>query len=67
MILICGMAIYLERSNNTINQMLPVLGVCLGLQRLLPLVQQMYGSLVGFMSSKASISDFVTLLDLERD
>ena len=67
MILICGMAIYLERSNNTINQMLPVLGVLvLGLQRLLPLVQQMYGSLVGFMSSKASISDFVTLLDLEK-
>ncbi len=43
---------------------LPVLGVLvLGIQKILPLLQQIYSSLTGFLGSQASLKDVVELLE----
>ncbi|MEI7430552.1 MAG: ABC transporter ATP-binding protein, partial [Betaproteobacteria bacterium] len=64
MILIAALAYGLTQQENGVAKALPVLGaLVLGAQRLLPALQQIYGSWAGIVSSQASLVDALELLD----
>lgn len=66
MILISMLAYSLSFRPSGINDALPILGaLALGAQRLLPLLQQLYGNWSVVMGSKASIVDVLGLLNQE--
>jgi ATP-binding cassette subfamily B protein len=61
---ISGLAYSLAQQNNGITQAIPILGVlALGAQRLLPVLQQAYGSWTQIKSGQASLKDTLELLD----
>ncbi len=63
-ILISILAYFLVHKSNDYSKALPVLGVlALGAQRLLPLLQQAYGSWTAIQSGKISLRDGLDLLD----
>lgn len=64
MTLIAILAYGLTQQENGVARALPVLGaLVLGAQRLLPALQQVYGSWAGIVSSQASLIDALELLD----
>lgn len=64
MILIAGLAYFLVQEPDGLAKALPLLGVlALGAQRLLPLLQQAYGSWTAIQSGKMSLQDGLDLLD----
>jgi ATP-binding cassette subfamily B protein len=64
MILIAVIAFFMVEQQSGVAQALPVLGaLALGAQRLLPIMQQAYGSYSAIKGSKASLNDVVKLLD----
>ena len=64
MILIIGLAYGLARQTDGIAKAIPVLGtLVLGIQRLLPVLQQAYGAWSGIRSGQASLQDSLDLLD----
>lgn len=64
MTLIAILAYGLTQQENGVARALPVLGaLVLGAQRLLPALQQVYGSWAGIVSSQASLVDALELLD----
>lgn len=67
MILIAGLALVLSRQAGGIGSALPVLGaLALGAQRLLPLLQQMYGSWAQVTGNRQTLFDVLGLLDRRR-
>jgi len=64
MLLIAGLAYALARQPDGITKAIPVLGaLALGAQRLLPVLQQAYGSWSSIQSGQASLQDTLELLD----
>lgn len=64
MVLIAGLAYFLIQEQDGLTKALPLLGVlALGAQRLLPLLQQAYGSWTAIQSGKISLQDGLDLLD----
>lgn len=64
MVLVAGLGVYLSRSPENVGDALPVLGALgLGAQRLLPLLQQMYGNWAIVKGSQAALFDVVMLLE----
>ena len=64
MVLIAGLAYFLVQEPDGLVKALPLLGVlALGAQRLLPLLQQAYGSWTAIQSGKMSLQDGLDLLD----
>jgi ATP-binding cassette, subfamily B, bacterial PglK len=64
MTLIAGLAYSLAQQVDGISKAIPVLGaLALGAQRLLPVVQQAYGSWTAIRSGQASLQDTLELLD----
>ena len=66
MILIAVLAYFMTQNqdDNSINSSIPVLGaLALGAQRLLPVMQQGYGSYSAIKGSWASLEDVISLLD----
>jgi ATP-binding cassette, subfamily B, bacterial PglK len=64
MVLIAVLAYALSRQSGGIGAMLPVLGaLALGAQRLLPLLQLLYGNWVNVSGSQAALTDVLDLLD----
>lgn len=64
MVLIAGLAYSLTQQEGGITNALPVLGaLALGAQRLLPALQQGYGSWASIMGGRAALADTVALLD----
>jgi len=64
MILIAGLAYALAKQPDGITRAIPVLGaLALGAQRLLPVLQQAYGSWSSIQSGQASLQDTLELLD----
>jgi ATP-binding cassette subfamily B protein len=64
MVLIAALAYTLSRQVGGISTALPVLGaLALGAQRLLPALQQIYGSWATIAGSHASLADTIELLD----
>jgi ATP-binding cassette, subfamily B, bacterial PglK len=64
MVLIAALAYGLGRRADGIEDTLPILGaLALGAQRLLPLLQQLYGNLTFVTGSQASLKDVVELLE----
>jgi ATP-binding cassette subfamily B protein len=64
MVLIAGLAYSLTQQEGGITNALPVLGaLALGAQRLLPALQQVYGSWASIMGGRAALADTVALLD----
>jgi ATP-binding cassette subfamily B protein len=64
MLLIIALAYALARQSDGIGRAIPVLGaLALGAQRLLPMLQQAYGSWASIQSQQASLQDTLDLLD----
>lgn len=64
MLLIAGLAFGLARQTGGIATAIPVLGaIALGAQRLLPVLQQAYGSWTSIRAGQASLQDALDLLD----
>lgn len=64
MTLIATIAYFMTERDNEISNSLPVLGaLALGAQRLLPIMQQAYGSFSAIKGSKASLDDVNALLN----
>ena len=64
MLLISVLAYTLAQQTDGIAKAIPVLGaLALGAQRLLPILQQAYGSWIGIQSGQASLQDTLELLD----
>ena len=64
MTLIAAIAYFMIEQDNQITNSLPVLGaLALGAQRLLPIMQQAYGSFSAIKGSKASLDDVNALLN----
>jgi ABC-type multidrug transport system fused ATPase/permease subunit len=64
MLLISVLAYTLAQQTDGIAKAIPVLGaLALGAQRLLPVLQQAYGSWIGIQSGQASLQDTLELLD----
>ena len=64
MVLIAVLAYSLAQQNDGIAKAIPILGaLALGAQRLLPLLQQAYGSWTQINSGQASLKDTIELLD----
>jgi ATP-binding cassette subfamily B protein len=64
MILISGLAYYLAIKPEGLSTAIPVLGaLALGAQRLLPLLQQLYSSIITINSGQQSLLDVLSLLD----
>ncbi|MFA6222708.1 MAG: ABC transporter ATP-binding protein [Desulfomonilaceae bacterium] len=64
LVLISGLAYGLSREAGGLSTALPVLGaLALGAQRLLPAIQQIYGSWSGIAANQVSLSEVIDLLD----
>ena len=64
MLLISALAYTLAQQTDGIAKAIPILGaLALGAQRLLPVLQQAYGSWTGIQSGQASLQDTLDLLD----
>lgn len=64
MLLIAGLAYVLAQQSDGIAKAIPVLGaLALGAQRLLPVLQQAYGSWSGIQTGRMSLFDTLELLD----
>jgi ATP-binding cassette, subfamily B, bacterial PglK len=64
MILIAVLAYALAHQSDGITTAIPILGaLALGAQRLLPLLQQVYGACSGIRGAQASLQDAIDLLD----
>ena len=64
MALIAAFVLALSRRSGSVAEVLPILGVlALGAQRLLPLMQQLYGNWALVAGSKAALVDVLALLD----
>lgn len=64
MLLISALAYTLAQQTDGIAKAIPILGaLALGAQRLLPVLQQAYGSWTGIRSGQASLQDTLELLD----
>lgn len=64
MVLVAGLAYSLSRRAASVSDALPVIGaLALGAQRLLPLLQQLYGNWAVVAGSKAALVDVIQLLD----
>jgi len=64
MVLIAGLAFMLIRQDEGITMAIPVLGtLALGAQRILPILQQAYGSWSSIQGDQASLKDTLELLD----
>jgi ATP-binding cassette subfamily B protein len=64
MLLITALAYTLAQQSDGIEKTIPILGaLALGAQRLLPVLQQAYGSWSGIQSGQASLQDTLKLLD----
>jgi ABC-type multidrug transport system fused ATPase/permease subunit len=64
MVLIAALAYVLAQQSDGIAKAIPVLGaLALGAQRLLPVMQQAYGSWASIQGSRASLQDTLDLLD----
>jgi ATP-binding cassette, subfamily B, bacterial PglK len=64
MILVAGLAYSLTHKSGDVGAALPILGALgLGAQRLLPLLQQMYGNWSYVSGSRGSLGDVLALLD----
>jgi ABC-type bacteriocin/lantibiotic exporter with double-glycine peptidase domain len=64
MLLISALAYILAQQTDGIAKAIPILGaLALGAQRLLPVLQQAYGSWIGIQSGQASLQDTLELLD----
>lgn len=64
MLLITTLAYTLAQQTDGIGRAIPILGaLALGAQRLLPVLQQAYGSWTGIQSGQASLQDTLELLD----
>lgn len=64
MMLVAALAYALTRDANNIGSVLPLLGaLALGAQRLLPLLQLLYGNWAYVQSGRASLADVLELLD----
>jgi ATP-binding cassette, subfamily B, bacterial PglK len=64
MVLISVLAYTLAKQSDGISKAIPVLGsLALGAQRLLPVLQQAYGSWTGIQSGQAALQDTLNLLD----
>jgi ABC-type bacteriocin/lantibiotic exporter with double-glycine peptidase domain len=64
MILVAGLAYWITRGSANVGAALPILGALgLGAQRLLPLLQQLYGNWSYVSGSRASLVDVLALLD----
>jgi ATP-binding cassette, subfamily B, bacterial PglK len=64
MILIAGLAYFLTRTDGGITTAIPILGaLALGAQRMLPALQQAYGSISTIRGSYASFQDVLKLLE----
>lgn len=67
MVLIASLAYVLSQQSGGIGKALPVLGaLALGAQRLLPLLQQMYGNWAVVTGSQSSLVDVLKLLDQQQ-
>ena len=65
MVLIAFLALILSRRDGGLTASLPVLGaLALGAQRLLPLLQQIYGNVTGVWANRHTLFDVVELLAL---
>jgi len=63
-VLIAALAYYLAQQPDGIAKAIPILGVlALGAQRLLPVLQQIYGSWTTIIGSQGSLQDTLELLD----
>lgn len=63
-VLIIGLALILSHQPGGVGMALPVLGaLALGAQRLLPLLQQIYGSYSNLIGNQAVLCDAIALLD----
>jgi ATP-binding cassette subfamily B protein len=64
MLLIAVIAFYLTKSNNNSGEIIITLGVfALGAQRLLPVLQQIYNSLITIRGNAATLEDVIILLE----
>jgi ATP-binding cassette, subfamily B, bacterial PglK len=64
MILIAVLAYSLAHQSGGMTTAIPILGsLALGAQRLLPMMQQVYGSCSGILGGQASLQDVIELLD----
>ncbi len=64
MILIASLTYFLAQKEGGISSSIPILGVlALGAQRLLPVLQQIYGALAAIRSAQGSLEDVLVLLD----
>jgi ATP-binding cassette, subfamily B, bacterial PglK len=64
MVLVAGLAYTITRNSSDVGTALPILGALgLGAQRLLPLLQQMYGAWSYVAGSRGSLVDVLVLLD----
>jgi ABC-type multidrug transport system fused ATPase/permease subunit len=64
MLLISALAYSLAQQNDGTAKAIPILGaLALGAQRLLPVLQQAYGSMVSIQGDQASLQDTLELLD----
>jgi ATP-binding cassette, subfamily B, bacterial PglK len=64
LVLISVLVLVLNYSSNNIVSMLPILGMlALGAQRLLPIMQQLYGNWSVLYSSRASLIEVINLLE----
>src|SRR5690606_3791199 len=63
-LLLIGFALVLHQNGRDLIAMLPVLGLlALGAQKLIPLLQQIYGGWSAVLSAQRSVDDVLTLLD----
>ena len=68
LIFFAGAASVLANQKNGISDALPILGVmALSAQRLLPLLQQVYGSISSIRGSQGALKDVIALLDLKSN
>jgi ATP-binding cassette subfamily B protein len=64
MMLIAALAYSLAKQTDGLAKAIPILGaLALGAQRLLPVLQQAYGSWIGIQGNKVSLQDTLDLLD----
>ncbi len=64
MTLIAGLALVFSKTADDVSSTIPVLGAfALGAQRLLPILQQMYGSLSSIRGGQVSLEDTLKLLE----
>ena len=64
MLLIAALAYSIAQQNDGIAKAIPILGaLALGAQRLLPVLQQAYGSMASIQGDQASLQDTLELLD----